>query len=168
VGEGFGGHFKGLLTQWGIMGGKLHEEGDEMTGTDYLIQITGLVVGASAAASGLITIWNYRREQKRKKEAPTIEDKITTLAGSLKSSLSVISEIESEIESRSKIVSKLKEDVKRYEKLKELNETQVDAIAQTIRGEIAGESRKSLWRNALITFGVAMIFFFLGFWLRGV
>ena len=106
-------------------------------------------------------------ERKRKKEAPSLEDRITALAKSLKSSLSVISEIESEIASRSQIASKLKADVKRYEKLKELNAAQVDAIAQTIRGEIAGESKKSLLRNALITFGVAMIFFFLGFWLRG-
>jgi len=140
-----------------------------MAEMDYLIiQIIGLVVGAGAAFSGLTALLSYRREQRRKKEAPTIEDKITALAENLKSSLSVISEIESEIESRSQIVSKLKDDVKRYEKLKELNEAQVEAVAQTIRGEIAGESRKSLWRNAIITFIVAMIFFFLGFWLRGV
>jgi septal ring factor EnvC (AmiA/AmiB activator) len=130
--------------------------------------ITPVIGGVTALLVSLLgALVASQVERKRKKEAPSLEDRITALAKSLKSSLSVISEIESEIESRSQIVSKLKDDVKRYEKLKELNEAQVEAIAQTIRGEISGESRKSLWRNALITFGVAMIFFFLGFWLRG-
>jgi Flp pilus assembly protein TadB len=126
--------------------------------------IGGVISLLTGAFTALVA---YQAERKRKKKAPTIEDKITALATSLKSSLSVISEIETEIASRNQMVSKLKDDAKRYEKIKELNEAQVEAVAQTIRGEIAGESRKSLWRNALVTFGVALIFFFLGFWLRG-
>ena len=130
--------------------------------------ITPLVaVALSAGVTALLSMFTTIRKRKEKEKAPTIEDRITTLSESLKNSLSVISEIESEIENRSQVVSKLKDDVKRYEKLKELNEAQVEAIAQTIRGEIAGESRKSIWRNAIITFVVALIFFFLGFWLRG-
>jgi Flp pilus assembly protein TadB len=134
-----------------------------------LIDIGLSVAGAVLAliTSFLTFILAYQRQKQRNKKAPTLEDKITTLATSLKSSLTVISEIESEIESRSKIVTKLQDDVKRYEQLKELNKAQVEAIAQTIRGELAGESKKSLWRNAIITFIVSLVFFFLGFWLRG-
>jgi len=106
--------------------------------------------------------------RKRKKEAPNLEDRITTLTENLKNSSTVISEIEAEIQNRAKIVEKLRDDVKLYEQLRELSQSQVEAVAQTIRSEITHESKKSFWRNAIITFVIALAFFFLGFWLRGV
>ena len=139
-----------------------------MAGIDYFIQITGLALGASIAVSGLLAIWSYRREQRRRKKAPTLEDRIGTLTRNLESASAVISEIEGEISRRSEIAGKLKNDVQRYEQLRELSQSQVEAIAQTIRGEIAGESRKSIWRNAIITFVIAFAFFFLGLWVGGI
>jgi len=133
-----------------------------LTGIDYSIQITGLAIGTSATISGLIAVLSYRREQKRRKEAPTLEDRIRTLTQNLESASGAISEIEGEISRRSEIAEKLKNDVERYEQLRELNQPQVEAIAQTIRSEISGESKKSLRRNAIITFAVAIGFFFLG------
>lgn len=129
--------------------------------------LLGISISSAAVVVTIIMLITSAIERKKKEGAPTLEDKIQTLTESLGSSLSVISEIESEIESRSRIADKLKTDVARYEQLREINKSQVDAIAQTIRGEITGESRKSLWINAIITFFVALIFFFLGFWLRG-
>jgi len=123
--------------------------------------VLALVVGALSGFIALIT------ERKRKAKAPTLEDKITALTENLQSSSSVISEIEAEIEKRSEIAEKLKGDVQRYEQLKELSQSQVEAVAQTIRSEITGESRKSIWRNAIMTFVIALVFFFLGFWVRG-
>jgi transcriptional regulator NrdR family protein len=137
-------------------------------GIDYLIQIMGLAIGTSAAISGLIAILSYRREQKRGKEAPTLEGRIITLTENLKSSLSVISDIEAEIQNRAKIVEKLRNDAQLYEQLRELSQSQVEAVAQTIRSEITHESKKSVLRNAIITFVIALAFFFLGFWLRGL
>ena len=135
-----------------------------MAGIDYFIQIIGLAVGTSAAVAGLTAIWSWRRQQRRREQAPTLEDKIAALTESLQSSSSVISEIEAEMEKRSEIAQKLKNDVQRYGQLRELSQSQVEAVAQTIRSEIAGESRKSIWRNAIITFAIALIFFFVGLW----
>jgi transcriptional regulator NrdR family protein len=135
-----------------------------LTGIDYFIQIMGLAIGTSAAISGLVAILSYRREQKRRKEAPTLEDRIRTLTQNLESASGAISEIESEISRRNEIAEKLKNDMERYEQLRELNQPQVEAIAQTIRSEITSESRKSIWRNAIVNFAIALAFFFLGWW----
>jgi len=134
--------------------------------TALISSIIAVLLGVVAAAlSYWVGYWSEARKSKR--EAPTLEDRITTLTENLRSSSSVISEIEAEIDKRRQIADRLRNDVQRYEQLRELNQSQVEAIAQTIRSEIAGESRKSIWRNALITFVVALAFFFLGFWIRG-
>jgi predicted PurR-regulated permease PerM len=132
---------------------------------EWLSGIIGVILSLLAALT--LSGFTVFKTRGKKEITPSIEDKITTLATNFKNSLTVISEIESEIENRSKIVNKLQDDVKRFEQLKELSKTQVEAIAQTLRGEIAGESKKSLWRNAIITFIVSLLFFFLGYWLRG-
>jgi len=130
------------------------------------------IIGAAVAAllTGVISfLLGYRNEvQKKKKEAPTLEDKITTFTENLKNSLSVISEIEVEVEKRSEIAERLKKDVQRYEQLKALSQSQVEAVAQTIRSEITHESKRSILRNAIITFVIALAFFFLGWWVGGI
>ncbi len=122
------------------------------------------IIGAIAAllASLLAGISVFLAEKRRREKAPSLEDRITTLTENLKTSSSVISEIASEIEKRRQIADKLKNDVQRYEQLREISQPQVEAIAQTIRSEIRGESRKSVWRNAIITFFIALVFFFIG------
>ena len=127
-------------------------------------------VGIGVGVAGLVTIifaYITSKLLSRERKTTTIEDRIATLTDSLKSSIEVISELESEIDNRSKMVSKLKDDAERYEKLKVLNEEQVEAIAQTFRGEIKSESKKSIWRNAIINFVVALLFFLLGYLIRG-
>jgi len=114
------------------------------------------------------TLFASRTERLRKERTPTLEDRIATLLENLKSSSSVVSDIEAEIEKRREIAEKLKDDVQRYEQLREINQSQVEAIAQTIRGEMVAESRKSLWRNAIVTFVIALVFFFLGLWVGGM
>jgi chromosome segregation ATPase len=123
---------------------------------------------AAVIASLLGATFALLGERKRKEKAPTLEDKITILTENLKSSLSAISEIETEINKRSGIAEKLKNDVQRYEQLKELSQSQVEAVAQTIRSEITAESKTSMWRNAIITFVIALAFFFLGWWVGGI
>ena len=138
-----------------------------MGGIDYFIQIIGLAVGTGAAVSGLIAIWNYRRELRRRREAPTLEDRIKTLTQNLESASTVVSEIEAEIQERSKIVKKLRNDVQLYEQLRKLSQSQAEAVAQTIKSEVTRESGKSIWRNAIISFVIALAFFLFGFWVRG-
>ena len=131
-----------------------------------IMSVLGALLALLASASAGWIGW--QSERRRKEKAPTLEDRIGILTESLKSSSSVISEIEVEIEKRRDIAERLKNDVQRYEQLKEITQSQVEAIAQTIRGEVLVESRKSIWRNAVITFVIALVFFFLGFWLRGI
>ena len=132
---------------------------------EYNSMFLGLVTAIIAAGIGALAAW--WNEQKRKAKAPTLENKINTLTVSLKSFASVISEIETEIDKRRDIAERLRGDVQRYEQLKELTQSQVEAITQTITGEVAGESKKSIWRNAIMTFVIASLFFLLGFWIRG-
>ena len=128
--------------------------------------ITGILGALSIAAGSFL--YAYIEKDRKAKEAPTLEDRITSLTENLKSSSSVISEIEVEIDKRRDIAEKLKKDVQWYGQLKQMTQSQVEAIAQAIRSEISVESRKSIWRNAVITFVIALAFFFLGFWLRGI
>ena len=122
--------------------------------------IIGLV--ASVLAGYFASLSMRRIERKREEKAPSLEDRVTSLTESLGNSLAVISEIEAEIKKRGEIATKLKGDIKRYEQLKELNQAQVEAITQTIKSEVGGESRRSIRRNAIITFAIAAGFFFLG------
>jgi len=129
---------------------------------------SAIVVIVASLISFLGASFTSQAYRKRKKEAPNLEDRITTLTDNLKNSSTVISEIEAEIQNRAKMVEKLRDDVKLYEQLREISQSQVEAVAQTIRSEITHESKRSFWRNAIITFVIALAFFFLGFWLRGV
>lgn len=79
-------------------------------------------------------------------------DRIDRLSRALKESIELTSEIESEIRSRHQVVEKLKEDVERYEELSSIKASEVEAVAQTIRGEIKRESNKSLFKSTAINF----------------
>ena len=133
---------------------------------DFLSTI-GIGTTVAALITSIIYFVTAKIMRQQEQENLTVEDKITTLTKNLKNSVEIISEIETEIENRSEIVTKLKNDAERYEKLKLVNEEQVEAIAQTLRGEIKSESKKSIWRNAIINFVVALSFFVLGYFLRG-
>ena len=132
-----------------------------------LLSTVGIAVALSGLVTGFMTLRAARVRASREKEAPSLDDRITTLTDSLRSASSVISEIEKEISKRSQTALKLREDVQRYEQLKDLSQAEVEAVAQTLRSAIAGESRKSMWRNAIITFVIALVFFFVGWFVRG-
>ena len=93
--------------------------------------------------------------------------KISNLTKNLESSAAVIAEIETEISKRKNLAKQLEADIERYNALKEINEAQVEAIAQTLKIPLVKESRKSLIINAIITFAVALIFFAIGYLIGG-
>jgi len=70
----------------------------------------------------------------------------------------LISQIETEIDNRQALVHKLQSDIETYRQITELNQSQVEAVAQLLRGELRKESHRSFWRNVAINFG----FFVLG------
>ena len=88
----------------------------------------------------------------------TLDDRIERLTSSLYENVRVISEIEQEIKKRHATVTQLKADHERYSKLKEMDATDVEAIAQQLEIVVAIESKRSFWKSVLVNF----TFFILG------
>jgi len=95
---------------------------------------------------------------KKAEKEQTLDERINKLTFALKESSKIVAEIESEIQTRQKLVEELHEDTQRYEKLITLNQEQVDAVAQVLKGELRKENRASFWKAV----GVNFIFFLLG------
>lgn len=94
----------------------------------------------------------------RKKQDPTLESRIDSLTTSLKDAAGLIDHIESEIQHRSSLADKLKRDVERYKTLKDMDAEEVEAIMQSLRGELKKEGRKSFWAGV----GINFVFFTFG------
>ena len=123
----------------------------------------------TSLSAGALTLFASRfRSRKISKEAPSLEDVVKVLAANLESASASISQIESEILKRKEVVAKLKQDAELFQQLKDLNQAQVEAIAQTIRGEVATISNKSIWINAIVAFVIAAIFFVIGFFVARI
>lgn len=113
---------------------------------------------ASCFAIG-IEFLKYKIDKKiKQKYGESSEERIDRLSKSLKEAANLSSEIENEIIRRNEIVDKLKGDLDRYQELTKLKETEVEAVVQTMRGELRRESNKSLWQSA----GLNLIFFLAG------
>ena len=110
--------------------------------------------GAASLASGIFAEF----AQKRSRKSITLEQRIDKLTTALKESSRLVSEVESEIQSRQRLVSELQQDAERYKNLITLNQEQVDAVAQVLKGELRKEGRKSFWLGVFVNF----VFFLLG------
>jgi dipeptide/tripeptide permease len=135
-----------------------------------LISILATAIGTAAVGASVFSLLKYlweRWEQKGKGKEPTLQDRISNLTKNLESSVAIITEIETEISKRKNLAQQLEADIERYNKLKEINKAQVEAIAQTLRIPLVKESRKSLIINAIVTFVVALIFFAIGYFVGG-
>jgi len=96
-------------------------------------------------------------EKKLKNQyGETSSERIDRLSKALKESMSLIDEVEKEIQQRHAVVKRLQDDVNRYEELSKLKGSEVEAITQTLRGELRREGSKSLLHSVLIS-----LFFFL-------
>jgi hypothetical protein len=84
----------------------------------------------------------------------TFEDRLALLSRSLSRAGSIVSDMEEEIRSREELVQRLR----REQKLLELSREEVDAVAQTVSGEVRREGRRNLWLN----FALGTLFFLLG------
>jgi chromosome segregation ATPase len=112
----------------------------------FLETMSVTVAGMVGAASVVIAIGAVFQDQTRK-ESGTIEQRIQTLTTSLNGAAVVIAEIEKEIGARQALVSKLKEDAKIAEGLAKLNAEQLNAVMQTLRGELQRQQQSSFWAN---------------------
>ena len=112
------------------------------------------ILGALASLIGTI----IERFAKRRKKEETIEDRVGKLTSSIREAVSLIAQIETEINKRSTLAEKLKADVEYYNKLKIINSSEIEAIAQVLRSELHTEGTRSFWKSVALNF----VFFLLG------
>lgn len=119
-----------------------------------------VIVGSAAAAGAFLSAFVelLRRFLGKKREEETIEQRIERLTVSLGEATQLINQIGGEIENRHALVAKLQSDIETYKQIKELSQTQVESVAQLLRGELRKEGQRSFWRNVAVNFG----FFVLG------
>jgi len=120
--------------------------------------ILPMIIAAGGFAVGIELLKKKINIKIREKYGESSGERIERLSKSLKEAASLSSEIENEITRRNEIVEKLKTDLKRYEELKKLKESEVDAVVHTMRGELRREGNKSLWQSA----GLNLVFFLAG------
>lgn len=120
--------------------------------SELFFTLLPLVLSAGVAAVGLEYL-KFKVERKiKEKRGETTGERIERLSKALKESIALTNEIESEIQQRHSMATKLQADVERFEKLATLKETEVEAVAQTLRGELRTESSNALIKSALISF----------------
>lgn len=117
-----------------------------------------MIVTAGGVAVGLEFLKVKIERKIKEKCGETTEERIERLSKALKESISLTNEIEQEIQQRHSMVTKLQEDVNRFKGLANLKGSEVEAIAQTLRGELRTEGSKSLFKSAL----VSLVFFIAG------
>ena len=129
------------------------------------MEFIAILAGVAASIiGGLVTVLLGLIAQRRSQQAaPTFEQRISTLTNSLEAAASIISEAEEEITERREVLSRLSADIERSERLKEMQPEQVEVIAEMLQAEVSRDRRKSLITSGAITFGVALLFFLLGY-----
>jgi hypothetical protein len=117
-----------------------------------------LISLATAGVASILAELAQKFLKRGKEKQETLEARVDTLTASLRDAAKLVSQIEGEIESRSELASKLRDDVARYDALKKLSSSEVEAVAQVLRGELKSEGTKSFWLAVLVNF----VFFVLG------
>lgn len=126
--------------------------------SELLITLLPMIFIAGAAAVGMEFLKVKVERKIKEKRGETTGERIERLSKALKESISLTNEIENEIQQRHSMVTKLQADVERFEKLASLKESEIEAVAQTLRGELRAEGSKSLIKSAL----VSLLFFIAG------
>jgi hypothetical protein len=129
------------------------------------VTVLGALIGAVfggllSIAGATLSLWLQRRRQsiERGTNEVTTEQRIARLTTALSESSNVIQEIEAEMKDRTELVEKLKRDAETYERLRNINREEAEAVAQALGGELRKEGRRSLLTNFFMNFG----FFVLG------
>lgn len=87
----------------------------------------------------------------------TTATRVRRLTRALQESAEAIDDIQDEIQERQRVAERLQKDVQTYERLREMNREEVEAVVQVLGGVVKSEGRRSLWRDiALFVAGVAV------------
>ena len=94
-----------------------------------------------------------RLERKvREKRGETTSERIEKLSRALTDATNLIGGIERELKERHRLVEKLREDCDRYDQLAKLKASEVEAIVQSLRGELRQEGKRSFWQSVALNF----------------
>ncbi|PUA17199.1 hypothetical protein [Glaciimonas sp. PCH181] len=120
--------------------------------------ILGITIVGGAVAIGFQFLLLKLEKKLKKKFGETPQKRIERLTRSLREASELTSQIEREIAKRHSVVEKLRGDVERYEELAKLKGSEVEAVAQTLRGELKKEGNKAFW----LSIAVNLVFFVMG------
>jgi flagellar biosynthesis/type III secretory pathway M-ring protein FliF/YscJ len=126
--------------------------------TSWISLIAAAFGAFGSIVAAVLTVWIRRRRLGIAGGAVTTEQRIARLTTALSESSHVIQEIEAEMKDRTELVEKLKRDAETYERLRNINREEAEAVAQALGGELRKEGRRSLLTNFFMNFG----FFVLG------
>jgi hypothetical protein len=125
-------------------------------------ELLGSALPMVVAAGGLaiaVEALKVRLERKvRERRGETTPERIEKLSKALTDATSLIGSIERELTERSRLVEKLREDCNRYDELAKLKSSEVEAVVQSLRGEIQQEGKRSFWQSV----GLNFLFFVAG------
>jgi hypothetical protein len=101
-------------------------------------------------------LWFVAVRVRRPRQRETVDQRIIRLTSALSKAARMIQEVEAEIREHGELVDKLRRDAETYEKLKDLHREEVEAVAQTLKGELVEQGRRSRWGDVLM--GTAFLF----------
>jgi peptidoglycan hydrolase CwlO-like protein len=128
---------------------------------DWTIIVAGAIGGVISVLAALAQLTGYSLRDllgKRDKAEETLEHRVEQLSKALSNATALISDIEKEITSRHALATKLESDLETYNHLVELKRSEVEAVAQLLRGELRSQERRGFWQEVLVNF----VFFVLG------
>lgn len=109
-----------------------------------------LIAGGMAIGIEYLKI---RLERKvREKRGETTSERIEKLSRALTDATNLIGGIERELKERHRLVEKLREDCDRYDQLAKLKASEVEAVVQSLRGELRQEGKRSFWQSVALNF----------------
>lgn len=117
-----------------------------------------LIVGIIIVFGVSYGIYVRQRRQTAGVGDQGLERRVEDLTANLRQAASVVGEIEQEVRARQELLEQLKEDSQQAEELSKLRATEVEAVAQALRGQLSILERRSLKGNIVL----GLIFYILG------
>lgn len=125
-------------------------------GVDFFLSVMPAVVFAGGMAFFAEYLKARIERKTREKRGETTTERIEKLSKALTDATHLIGGIERELQERHRLVEKLRDDCARYDQLAKLKASEVDAVVQSLRGELRQEGNRTFWQSVLLNF-----FFFL-------
>jgi len=141
---------------------RLDPDGDGVAcelGLPSTSQLASYVLAGAVLVGGVSSAL-YLRQRRRSsgRSEQDLERRVAGLSSNLQEAARVVGEIENEVQARQSLLDRLKEDAERAEALSRLHASEVEAVAQALRGQLAALERRSFRSNILLS----SVFYILG------